>query len=73
MSIKKLQRKRGSQPSNLTVRQTQGKMGSDKMSELRGPGGIGGGVQRPSAPLAGQDNLQQRSEDVNQKDSSEKK
>jgi hypothetical protein len=69
MSIKKLQRKRGSQPSNLTIRHTAGKMGPDRMSDLRGPGGI----QSPSAPLAGQDNLQQRSEDVNQKDSSEKK
>jgi len=73
MSIKKLQRKRGSQRSNLTIRHTEGKMATDRMSDLRGPGAIVGGVQRPSAPLAGQDNLLQRSEDVNQKDSSEKK
>ena len=69
MSIKKLQRK-SRQPSNLTIRMSDDRMATDRMSEMRGPGGT---VQRPSATLAGQDNSLQRSEDVHQEASTENK
>ena len=78
MSIKKLSRKRSSQPSNLTIRMmddrmmvdrmTYDRMASDRMGSDKGPGSIAGGFQRPVR----QNNLPQRSEDVHQKDSSEK-
>ena len=73
MSIKKLPRKRGSHSSNLTIRMTEDRMTSDRMSGERGPGGIIGGVQRPSLPSTRQNKFLQRSEDVDQEDSSEKK
>jgi hypothetical protein len=78
MSIKKLSRKRSSQPSNLTIRMVDDRMlfdrmmydrmASDRMGSDKGPGSIAGGFQRPVR----QNNLPQRSEDVHQKDSSEK-
>lgn len=69
MSIKRISRKRTCQSSNLTIRMVYDRMmfdrmGPDKMSDLRGPGGIAGGAQN---------NLPQRSEHVNQANSSEKK
>jgi len=69
MSIKKL-RRQSRQPSNLTIRMSEDRMATDRMAEMRGPGGV---VQRPTAPLAGQDNSLQRSEHVNQEASTEKK
>jgi hypothetical protein len=73
MSIKKLSRKRASQPSNLTIRMAEDRMASERMGSDKGPGSMGGRIQGQSHPPAGQNNLQQRTEDVDQKDSSEKK
>ena len=69
MSIKKLSRKRPSQPSNLTIRMAEDRMASDRMVVDRGLGS----VPRPSQPLSGPTNSLQRSEDVDQENSSEKK
>jgi hypothetical protein len=55
MSIKKLPRKRSRVSSNLIVRMSEDRMGSDKMSDERGPGSIGR-IQRPSFPSTGQSN-----------------
>lgn len=49
-------------------RMASDRMGSDRMGSDKGPGSIAGGFQRPVR----QNNLPQRSEDVHQKDSSEK-
>ena len=83
MSIKKLSRNRGSQSSNLTIRMIDDRMTYDRMSsvrmavvrmaEMRGPRSVVSSIQMPSPASADQNNSLQRSEDVHQEDSSEKK
>ena len=78
MSIKKLSRKRGSQSSNLTIRMIDDRMmydrmSSDRMSEMRGPRSVVSNIQMPSPASADQNNFLQRSEDVDQENTSEKK
>ena len=83
MSIKKLSRKRGSQSLNLTIRMVDDRMafdrmlydrmGPDRMAEMRGPCSVVSSIQMPSPASADQDNFLQRSEDVDQENSSEKK
>jgi len=73
MSIKKIRPKTNKASSNLTVRMADERMASDRMINDRGPGSIAGRVQSPSYPPAGQNNFAQRSEDVDQENSTENK
>jgi hypothetical protein len=83
MSIKKFSRKRASQSSNLTIRMIDdrmafdrmlyNRMAADRMAEMRGPSSGASSIQMPSPAPADQNNSLQRSEDVDQENSSEKK
>lgn len=55
MSIKKIRPKTSRPSKNLTIRMAFDRMGDDRMSEMRGPGSLGG-TQTPSLPSAGQSN-----------------